>query len=99
MAALTEATALASGSERDRLARQVAPADAAKVIALLLPVALRPAPAPSPPYHFVFVGGDQQIHNRYGIDWLLEAWSALGPSTPLHIFGVQTRPDRPILRA
>ena len=95
MAALTQAAALASSSERDHLARRVAPADAAKIIALPPPVTLRPAPPPAPPYHFVFVGGDRRIHNRYSIDWLLDAWNALAPSTPLHIFGVQTRPDRP----
>lgn len=96
MAGLVQAVVLVSGSERDRMALAIDPADADKVVALPPPQAVQPVPPPAPPWRFVFAGSDEQVQNRHSIDWLLDAWEALRPGAALHIFGAQRRPNRPV---
>lgn len=48
----------------------------------------------TPPVRFVFIGSDRQIHNRLSINFLLEMWRRLKPTTELHIYGKQQAPQR-----
>ena len=43
------------------------------------------------PLRFIFVGTDTLTQNRLTIDYLLEVWARLKPTTPLVIYGIQTR--------
>ena len=42
---------------------------------------------------FVFIGSDRQLQNRTAIDALLDSWRRVAPTTELHIFGRQGRPN------
>jgi glycosyltransferase involved in cell wall biosynthesis len=51
----------------------------------------RPLTRPVDPLRFVFIGSDTQLQNRLSIDYLLDLWKRLLPSTPLVIYGRMVR--------
>ncbi|MDE1150326.1 MAG: glycosyltransferase family 4 protein [Azospirillaceae bacterium] len=89
----SSATVLLSPVERQMLC-QHAPA-AGPPMVRAIPPGVSPRAAPwgrDAPLRFVFIGSDRQLQNCTAIDFLLDQWRRLRPTTRLHIHGRQTRP-------
>jgi glycosyltransferase involved in cell wall biosynthesis len=57
---------------------------------------VRPVEATRVPITFVFMGSDEQAHNRLTIDYLLSIWKSCRPAAPLVIAGPMTRTWPPV---
>lgn len=91
--ALSDAVVLISHHEQEELRRRLPLALRSRIHCIPPTVPLRPRPEHTPSHRrFVFIGSDRLLQNRVAIDRLIAMWRRLLPSTPLHIFGDQSRP-------
>lgn len=68
------------------------PGARSRVTAIPPAVDIHAAPEPlKPPLRFVFIGADALTQNRLTIDYLLKLWKDYAITTPLVIYGAQTR--------
>lgn len=88
----SDATVLISSADRRHLCSRLA--HARSVYAIGPAVHMRSLPwTADASFRFVFVGSDNFIQNRTAIDFLTRYWSAHHPTTALHIYGRQHRPQ------
>src|SRR5262249_6944929 len=92
MTAGSDGVVLVSGVEASLLRSRVAPgmADRVHVIPPCVDI-VRPVEPATGPVEFVFLGSDEQAHNRLTIEYLLEIWRSCRPDARLLIGGPMVR--------